>query len=131
VDAAIAMPLKNDLIIAEILGIGKVEGVVSPAIGMRVKKSGRTTGLTFGEIRLLNAMVDVNYGEGRILRFDNQIVTTNLSSPGDSGSLVLNLENYAVGLLFAGSDSATIINPIATVLKELKVKFQSGFQAVF
>lgn len=130
-DAAIAMPLKNDLIIAEILGIGKVEGVVSPAIGMRVKKSGRTTGLTFGEIRLLNAMVDVNYGEGRILRFDNQIVTTNLSSPGDSGSLVLNLENYAVGLLFAGSDSATIINPIATVLKELKVKFQSGFQAVF
>jgi len=122
VDCAIAKPLTNDLIVPDILGIGKVRGAVSPALGMRVQKSGRTSAVTYGTIKVLNARVNVNYGD-RVLRFDKQIITTRISSPGDSGSLVLNLDNYAVGLLFAGSETVTVINPIDTVLSLLKVGF--------
>lgn len=123
VDCAVAKPLNNDLIKSEILGIGEVQGVTVPELGMNVKKSGRTTGVTTGSIKVLNVTADVNYGGGRILRFENQIYTTKLSEGGDSGSLVLDENNMAVGLLFAGSDQGTLVNPIQTVLDWLKVKF--------
>ena len=42
-------------------------------------------------------------------------MTTNISAGGDSGSLVLSLDNVAVGLLFAGSTIATIVNQIENV----------------
>ena len=45
-----------------------------------------------------------------------------MADPGDSGSIVVDTENKAVGLLFAGSAMATIINPIEYVLKELDVE---------
>lgn len=123
VDCAIGEPLENSMIIPDILEIGLVQGVTTPVINMDVKKSGRTTGLTFGQITVLDAMVDVQYGPGRILRFDHQIITTNMSSPGDSGSLLLDVNNLAVGLLFAGSNTATIHNPIQDVLDLLSVNF--------
>jgi len=122
VDCAVAKPIANDLIIPDILGIGKVRGSVSPALGMRVQKSGRTSAVSYGTILVLNARINVDYGD-RVLRFDKQIVTTRLSSPGDSGSLVLSLDNYAVGLLFAGSERVTVVNPIDPVLGLLKVRF--------
>jgi len=123
VDCAIGEPLENSMIIPDILEIGLVQGVTTPVINMDVKKLGRTTGLTFGQITVLDAMVDVQYGPGRILRFDHQIITTNMSSPGDSGSLLLDVNNLAVGLLFAGSNTATIHNPIQDVLDLLSVNF--------
>lgn len=123
VDCAIAGPLDNSTIIPEILDIGLVQGVTGPVVGLAVKKSGRTTGLTFGQITLVDALVDVQYSPGRLLRFDHQIVTTNMSAGGDSGSLVLDTNNLAVGLLFAGSADATILNPIQTVLDSLGVYF--------
>lgn len=123
VDCAIGEPLENSMIIPEILKIGLVQGVTAAVLNMDVKKSGRTSGLTFGQITLLDALVDVQYSPGRILRFDHQIVTTNISSPGDSGSLVLDTNNLAVGLLFAGSSTVTIVNPIQTVLDLLGVNF--------
>ena len=123
VDCAVAKPLNNDLIKSEILGIGKVQGVTVPVLGMNVKKSGRTTGVTAGSIKILNVTADVNYGGGRILRFENQIYTTKLSEGGDSGSLVLDENNMAVGLLFAGSNQGTLVNPILAVLDWLKVNF--------
>lgn len=122
VDCAVAKPLNNNLIKSEILDIGKVQGVKVPELGMNVKKSGRTTGLTTGSIRVLNVTADVNYGGGRILRFENQIYTTKMSEGGDSGSLVLDENNMAVGLLFAGSNQGTLVNPIQAVLEWLNVK---------
>jgi hypothetical protein len=45
-----------------------------------------------------------------------------MSSPGDSGSLLVAGDRLvAVGLLFAGSEQATIHNPIADVLEALEV----------
>jgi len=123
VDCAVAQPLNNDLIAPDVIGIGKILGVVSPQLGMEVKKSGRTTGLTTGQIRAINVALNVSYGRGRTLRFENQVLTTNMSAGGDSGSLVVEKTNKAVGLLFAGSDQGTLINPIQKVLDLLNVEF--------
>ncbi len=123
VDAAVACPLDNNDILAEVLGIGVVGGTTDATLGMSVRKSGRTTGLTNGEITVLEATVDVSYGSGRTARFDEQIVTSPMSSPGDSGSLLVAGDSlHAVGLLFAGSDQATIHNPIQAVLDCLEVE---------
>lgn len=73
---------------------------------MLVKKVARTTNLTVGRITAINATVDVGYGGGQVARFTDQIVTTNISAGGDSDSLVVTLDNIAVGLLFAGSSAA-------------------------
>jgi len=91
-------------------------------VGMQVKKTGRTTNFTLGHITAINATVDVNYPGGRVARFLEQIVTTNMSAPGDSGSLVLDLNNKVVGLLFAGSNVSTIINPFENVRALLRVE---------
>lgn len=123
VDCALAQPLSPDLIVPDVIGIGKILGVVSPQLGMEVKKSGRTTGLTTGQIRAINATLNVSYGRGRTLRFNNQILTTNMSAGGDSGSLVVEKTNKAVGLLFAGSDQGTLLNPIQKVIDLLNVEF--------
>lgn len=120
VDAAVAKPLRPSLVVPEILGIGTVKGKTLPQLGMLVKKSGRTTGLTSGTVQVIDAIVDVNY-DGRILKFKNQILVTAFDQGGDSGSLVLNEFNWAVGLLFAGSDTSTFVNPIDPVLDLLGV----------
>lgn len=122
VDAALARPLNNELIQDEILEIGVVEGIAPATLLMPVRKSGRSTGLTTGEIVVLNSTVEVSYGAGRVVRFEDQIVTSPMSAPGDSGSLLVAADSLqAVGLLFAGSDQATIHNPIQDVLDALDV----------
>lgn len=122
VDAAVARPLEDDWISDEILSIGRVSGTAPAALGMPVRKSGRTTGYTSGEITVLEATVTVSYGPGRAAMFENQIITTPMSQGGDSGSLLVHgVENRAVGLLFAGSTQSTIHNPIQAVLDCLEV----------
>jgi len=118
VDCAIARPLNEADVSSEILEVVRVAGTVEPELGMRVKKSGRTTGLTEGRITAMDAVVEVDYG-GRTAMFRQQIVADAMSKGGDSGSLVLDESNRAVGLLFAGSTKTTLLNPIDAVLKLL------------
>lgn len=121
VDAALARPSDGAQLLDEILELGAVNGTLPPQLGMNVRKSGRTTGLTSGRITILNVTVDVDYGNGSA-RFEDQIVTSPMSQPGDSGSLLVAGEALkAVGLLFAGSDQATIYNPISHVQNALSV----------
>ena len=89
---------------------------------MLLKKTGRTTNFTTGRVTAIAATVNVNYGGGKVAKFCNQIITTNMSAGGDSGSMVLDLQNNPVGLLFAGSSVATILNPIALVQLALQVR---------
>lgn len=92
-------------------------------VGMVVKKTGRTTNITLGRILAVAATIDVGYGGGMIARFKDQILTTNMAAGGDSGSLVLDADdNKAVGLLFAGSVSATIINQFENVRSLLHIE---------
>jgi hypothetical protein len=135
VDAAIATVnegVKTDN--TTLPGIGALKGVsTEPASEqLEVRKTGRTTGATRGRVtafELDRVMVDYDMGT---LRFDNQLEidgdTGSFSSGGDSGSLIVNSDNLAVALLFAGSDQGgahgygvTYANPIRTVLDALGV----------
>lgn len=121
VDAAVARPLNQADILDEILEIGTVAGTVGASLGMAVRKSGRTTGLTTGQITILDATVTVSYGE-KTASYEGQLISGPMSQPGDSGSLLVESGGLrAVGLLFAGSEQATIFNPIREVLDCLEV----------
>jgi len=122
VDAAVAEGNLQDLD-REIFWCGYIKKLyTAPNVGDIVQKCGRTTGFTTGRVTTINATVDVNYGSGRVARFARQIVTTPMSAGGDSGSVVLHRNEEAVGLLFAGSSSATIINNILYVQSLLRVR---------
>jgi hypothetical protein len=121
VDCAVAKPLDPNMFSGEIRGIGQVSGTKPATLGMRVRKSGRTTDYTEGNVTLLNATVNVAYGN-KTARFIGQVITGAMSQGGDSGSLIVDAtENKAVGLLYAGSNVATIFNPIDKVLTALNV----------
>ncbi len=98
------------------------------AIRMPVMKYGRTTGQTTGKVYAINATVNVGYDTG-VARFVGQIVITpgTFSAGGDSGSLIVVNNKKSVdhlkpvGLLFAGSSSYTIANPIDAVLNRFGV----------
>lgn len=122
VDAAVARPLNSQDVLDEIMEIGAISGTVEASPGQLVRKSGRTTGLTTGEIIAIDTMVTVSYGAGRNAVFEQQLVSGPMSSPGDSGSLLVDAGSArAVGLLFAGSDQTTIYNPIGFVQDALNV----------
>jgi hypothetical protein len=124
VDCAIAEGEFSDLS-REVYWNGYVRGwrlKQNVPVGLTVKKTGRTTNFTTGRITAINATIDVNYGGGRVGRFRDQIVTTNMSAGGDSGSLVQTLDNVAVGLLFAGSSVAMIANQIENVRSLLRIE---------
>jgi hypothetical protein len=128
VDAAIAQVRANKVDpTGFIIDIGTVSSdTVAPSLGMTVKKSGRTTGLTNGNITAVNATIDVSYGSGKTARFTNQIVvgSSGFIAAGDSGSLMVEdvaTNPRAVGLLFAGSNTTAIANPIGDVLTSFGV----------
>ncbi len=123
VDCALAKPVNNDMINSNVLGIGKVKGVTDPEIDMEVIKSGRTSGVTTGKIKSIHSTVQVNLSENEVATFTDQFITEPISKAGDSGSLVLDRQNRAVGLLFAGSDQATICNDIKNVMEALSIEF--------
>ena len=128
IDAAIASTTTDDLGNATPDdGYGTPNSTTATAyVNQRVQKYGRATGLTKGRVYALNATVDVGYGEGKVARFVGQIIITpgSFSAGGDSGSLVVvdgKGRNRAddrkpVGLLFAGSLTMTVANPIDLVL---------------
>ncbi len=119
VDAAVASPLREEDVKAEIMNIGAIQGVVSGDLGMMIKKMGRTTGFTEGEIQQVDVTVNVQYGGGRSALFKDQLMAGAMSQGGDSGSAVLDTKNQLLGLLFAGSEQSTIINRIEHVFSAL------------
>ncbi|MFA5383740.1 MAG: hypothetical protein WC364_03580 [Eubacteriales bacterium] len=123
IDAAVAMPDKQSLIDEEVLEIGRIEGVGRVVPGETIKKSGRTSGLSEGKVQAIGVTLKVGINEEETGLFTDQVVSNLLSQPGDSGSLIVNSEKKAVGLLFAGSDKYTIFNHIDNVMERLKIKF--------
>lgn len=123
VDAAIAKPIDRRNVIASIAGIGIPKGTVEATLGMAVIKSGRTTETTVGKVIGVDVTVAVGFGSPGVAYFRNQILTTNMSQGGDSGSLLLSEKtSEATGLLFAGSSRVTVHNNISNVLIALGVE---------
>jgi len=124
VDAAVCDLINDTKVGADLYSEGAISPITkAPEIGLLVKKVGRTTETTLGRVISINATVLVNYSSG-LARFVGQIITTHMSIPGDSGSLLVSHDqNQPVGLLFAGSDFVSVCNPIADVMSQLNVRF--------
>jgi hypothetical protein len=114
--------------------------VVSASVGLGVAKSGRTTGTTTGTVGSINTSVNVQYqkgcGSGRkfVVSYTNQVVINSgsFSAGGDSGSLIVtnDTSHNPVALLYAGSSSTTIGNPIGEVLDQLSARLGSSLSFV-
>lgn len=109
-----------------VLGIGPLAGAGSPSLNLLVRKSGRTTGLTEGIVRILRFDVfDVQYDQG-LVRVDDVMVIENtvgpFSRPGDSGSAIVDAQGRVIGLLFAGSDIVTFAIPIRRILQRFRLR---------
>jgi hypothetical protein len=113
-----------------ILEVGTISSqTVGASLSQAVKKSGRTSGLTRSSVNGLNATVSVGYdnecagGAAFTKTYTGQVIVKNNGSRflagGDSGSLMVQdvtTNPRAVGLLFAGSSSIAVANPIGQVL---------------
>ena len=131
VDAAVAQLRPGTMdSTGEIEDIGVPSSTIATAtVGMGVAKSGRTTGFTTGNVSSVNTSVNVQYqrgcGQGKkfVVSFTNQVVvgSSTFSAGGDSGSLILTNDGTRrpVALLFAGSSTSTIGNPIGEVLTKV------------
>src|SRR5438552_1450231 len=74
VDAAVAEPIDAGSVSRDILGIGRVTRTRDAELGIRVRKSGRTSGITEGRVTALDATVEVDYG-GQTAGFREQAVS--------------------------------------------------------
>jgi hypothetical protein len=118
---------------------GVIRGVASPYTvdstgalqgSTRVYKVGRTTGYTEGNVTGLAGVSTISYDDtssDKDAHFVDQIVIEAtqdnvgpFSASGDSGSGVENDRHEIAGLLFAGNNSHTLVNPIADVIFELR-----------
>jgi hypothetical protein len=108
----------------------------SIATGRAIAKSGRSTGLTCSTVEATNISTSVDYttncdgtGTKFTINYVNQIgvIGGDFSGEGDSGSLIVTQDTATpVALLYAGSNTDTVGNPVADVLNF----FKSGGNAV-
>ena len=93
------------------LGIGALAGAAMPALGMRVRKSGRASGLTAGVVDGIDADYPVRYlggyrRVGPVCRIVPAAPGEEVSRGGDSGATwVAEGTALAAGLHFAGQDA--------------------------
>jgi hypothetical protein len=98
----------------------------SVAVGRPVAKSGRSTGLTCSTVEATNILTSVTYtvncdgtGTKFTASYANQIgvIGGDFSGEGDSGSLIVTQDTASpLALVYAGSDTDTVGNPVADVL---------------
>jgi len=134
-DAALVSVDKKDTT-PEILLLGVPKGVVKPKRGMTVVKHGRTTGKTQGVVEDVHADIWVDYQPWGYAHFHNAVairgsgLTPVFSDGGDSGSAILvESSRKACGLLFAGSPALTFSNVLSPLLKALRVKLVTEWEA--
>jgi hypothetical protein len=136
VDAAIAIITSGMNTTGDIMDIGIPSSIVRAAsVPLSVKKSGRTSGMTTGTISSINTKVSVQYqprcgmGKKFLVSYNGQIVIGpgSFSAGGDSGSLIVTNDSAAqpVALLYAGSSTTTIGNPVGEVLNKVSAALGS------
>lgn len=134
IDAAIAKLKPGVQFDRRICSIGLLQGTSQATRGMKVRKHGRTTGLTHGQVSDLDydALVGMDHANPRVvakfvdqIRIDALAPYASFGKGGDSGSLVVTLDGAlkAVGLFFAGPPDGAygIANQIGDVTRELKI----------
>ena len=99
----------------EVLDKGKVVGKCVPEIGDRVWKVGRTTGYTEGVVADLDWSGYVQYSRGRAFFEDCILVEGYGFSQGGDSSSPVQKGDKTIGMLFAGSESHTVICKIDNI----------------
>ena len=99
---------------------------LAPVVGHAVAKSGRTTALTCSTILAINVMASVDYFKNcgdTVASFTGHymdlvsVAGGGFSAGGDSGSLIVTQDTAdPVALLFGGSDTDSVGNPVSDVL---------------
>jgi len=120
IDCAIAAPAAGlSYTTAEEGGFTPTSTVVAAFVGQAVKKDGRTSGLTHGNVTGVNVTLDVGYSSGTAHFVGQIMMNAQLIRAGDSGSLLVEeTTNNPVGLCFAGGSGGTFANPIGPVLQK-------------
>ncbi|MFN0140432.1 MAG: hypothetical protein ACKVQW_10160 [Pyrinomonadaceae bacterium] len=153
VDAAIAKLWKQEIHKPLLPMIGEVRGFVDKAdveVGEGARKFGRTTGFTSGSVFSIYLDIWVRYDRtGQSSFFKNQFLIEpdratyeKFVDKGDSGSLVVDTDNNASGLIFAGANGEVelksdadgsqpkilktvsnygVANPISEVMRRLNI----------
>lgn len=137
-------PAVADAAIAEISSVNAINAAVQylvqpvgtrtlSGVGVLVQKSGNQTGLTLGIVVGIHGTIGPLLVNGvSNVYFSNAIVANGISEGGDSGSLMMDYQNRAIGLIFGGlqysnscgqmSCVASWSSPIDTVLSQLSVR---------
>jgi hypothetical protein len=109
-----------------------------PAVGAMVRKAGAVTGLTYGIVVDVNADFFVDYSFGTF-RFANQIVIDGnipgqaddvFASEGDSGAILVDANQQAVGVVFAEADRFALACPLWKVLDQFRRQFNLNLDFV-
>jgi len=98
-----------------------IEGWTEVSIGDTVRKSGRTTGVTTGQVIDTSISVKVTYGDREVWFFDQIRVDQenwSFAGAGDSGSAV-DKDGEFVGLVFAGVEDKVFINKAKYIVDEI------------
>jgi hypothetical protein len=144
VDAAIAEVVPGAVDpTGQIIGLGGIasdgsyisappaSSTVAAALNMPVAKSGRTTGLSFGEIQAIDGDILIDYPAEcgnpttQTASFVGQVIIAGIAQPGDSGSLIVeSATSRPVALLSGLTDDLKFVsgNPVGEVLAALESK---------
>ena len=128
VDCAIAKILNVNNISNKLALEGPIKGVSSIQLGEPVIKVGMKTGLTNGTVTTVGLTIKIKSNDGKHTALYKDVTRADIvTGTGDSGALVINRTNYAVGLHFAGNHKTfSIFCSIAKCLKELNVELYTG-----
>ncbi|MCC6022773.1 MAG: S1 family peptidase [Desulfurococcaceae archaeon] len=113
-DAAIAKITIDSYLVGEVLDNDNqstytISGTTEVNVGDTVRKSGRTTGVTYGNVTDTAATVKVWYTQSKWAVFYDQILVSQpFVESGDSGSPV-DKDGKFVGLVFAGSSNVAVV----------------------
>lgn len=132
VDVAIMKPVNDFEISPAISGIGTPfysRAVTSEdkTKNLKVVMKGSISGYREGIVIDNSAKVKIGYQDGTENEFKKLIVISGtsdspFSQPGDSGSFVLDTDNYLIGMVVGGYENTSYVMPIETILKKTKTK---------
>lgn len=134
-DAAIAKLLPGVPASASLPGIGTIKGV-SDAVkkGESVRIVGSTSGESSGKVidPDFEWAVDYPTAGGKSVRygFYGQVLCTRYAESGDSGAVVLNQKNHAIGLHVAGTSNTSIFCRLSPILQHFDCVLASDGELV-
>jgi hypothetical protein len=104
-----------------VFGIGAVGGLLRRAQiqpDLHVRKFGAGSGLTEGNVIAFPTFLKINYAPlgGGVALYRDQIVADCPACYGDSGSVIFDNENFAVGHIFGGALTHSFCNPMEDTL---------------